>query len=70
MSEKTTSITEAIQSGDNIPPAVYQMWIEDLMREREVMVEALKNIYYDISSSWVVITAISENALDKAGELQ
>jgi hypothetical protein len=45
MSEKTTSITEAIQSGDNIPPAVYQMWIEDLIREREVLIKALR--YYE-----------------------
>lgn len=44
MSEKTTSITEAIQSGDKIPPAVYQMWIEDLMQERAVMVDAFKQI--------------------------
>ena len=44
MSEKTTSITEAIQSGDKIPPSVYQMWIEDLIKNQEVMIEALRQI--------------------------
>lgn len=67
MSEKTTSITEAIQSGDKIPPSVYQMWIEDLIRDREILVEALKDMRQHKSATYM--SGVAESALRKVGEL-
>ena len=66
MSEKTISITEAIQSGQQIPPAVYQMWIEDLMQEREVMIRALR--YYEGEEEFTSDPATA--ALIHVGELK
>lgn len=68
MSEKTTSITEAIQSGDKIPPAVYQMWIEDLIRDREILVDGL-NWIVDRSTNHLGCTTKAETILNMVGEL-
>jgi len=70
MSEKTTSITEAIQSGDKIPPSVYQMWIEDLMRDREILVDLAKGIRNHAQRVGLRgYYAQADEALTKVGEL-
>jgi hypothetical protein len=70
MSEKTTSITEAIQSGQDISPAVYQMWIEDLMQERNILVEALKKERSDAQVWGIDFTVAQINkVLELVGEL-
>lgn len=70
MSEKTISITEAIQSGQEISPTVYQMWIEDLMQEREILVRALEKERSD-AEVWGMNGTVAQinKVLERVGEL-
>lgn len=72
MSEKILSIQEAINSGERIPPSIYEMWLDEVLQQRNTLVDTLKKVAdapeYDHIAS-LPIQELARITLQHVGEL-